>query len=146
MSNSEDEEKRNTGRYYIPIDGKLYETNEIVYKTYYKMDRRERYLEERDIKKNVITFTDLDIGTYRPEEMISDKTVDIEDEIINRIMIEAVLEAITNLEEEEKWLIQELFFCGKSEREVAEESGISRRTIGYRKNVILEKLRKIKKY
>ena len=146
MSNSEDEEKINIGRYYIPIDGKLYETNEIVYKTYYSMDRRERYLEERDIKKGVKTFTDLDIGIYRPEEMISDKTVDIEEEIINKIMIEAVLEAITNLDEEEKWLIQELFFCGKSEREVAKESDIPRRTVGYRKNVILEKLRKIKKY
>ena len=142
MSNSEDEEKINKGRYYIPIDGKLYETNEIVYKTYYKMDRRERYLEERDIKKNVITFTDLDIGTYRPEEMISDKTVDIEEEIINRIMIEAVLEAITSLEEEEKWLIQELFFCGKSERELAEDIGISKTGLHHRKLKLLSKIKK----
>lgn len=146
MNNSENEQKRKERKYYIPIDGKLYETNEIVYKTYYSMDRRERYLEERDIKKGVKTFTELNIGTYRPEEMISDRTVDIEEEIINKIMIEAVLEAITNLNEEEKWLIQELFFYGKSERKVAKESGIPRRTIGYRKNVILEKLRKTKKY
>jgi RNA polymerase sigma factor (sigma-70 family) len=143
MNNSEDEEKRKERRYYIPIDGKLYETNEIVYKTYYSMDRRERYLEERDIKEGLKTFTDLDIGTYRPEEMISDKTVDIEEEITNKIMIEAVLEAITNLDEEEKWLIQELFFYGKSERVLAKEFGVARTSIQSRKYKILKKIKKI---
>ena len=143
MSNTEDEQKGKERRYYIPIDGKFYETNEIVYKTYYSMGRRERYLEERDIKEGVKTFTDLDIGTYRPEEMISDKTVDIEEEITNKIMIEAVLEAITNLDEEEKWLIQELFFYGKSEVVLAKECGIARTTIQSRKYKILNKIKKL---
>lgn len=34
--------------YYIPVEGKLVEVEEKVYTTYYKMSRRERYLEERD--------------------------------------------------------------------------------------------------
>lgn len=145
MSNTEDEQKGKERRYYIPIDGKFYETNEIVYKTYYSMGRRERYLEERDIKEGVKTFTDLDIGTYKPEEMISDKTVDIEEEITNKIMIEAVLEAITNLDEEEKWLIQELLFYGKSERVLATECGIARTSIQSQKYKIFKKIKKIMK-
>jgi len=142
MSNTEDEQKGKERRYYIPIDGKFYETNEIVYKTYYSMGRRERYLEERDIKEGVKTFTDLDIGTYKPEEMISDKTVDIEEEITNKIMIEAVLEAITNLDEEEKWLIQELFFYGKSEREVAKDIRISKTSLHHKKLKVISKIKK----
>src|SRR6056297_1239564 len=133
MKNTDEEQDNKRKRFYIPIDGKFYETNEIVYRTYYSMDRRERYLEERDIKEGVKTFTDLNIGTYRPEEMISDKSVDIENEITNKIMIEAVLEAITILDEEEKWLIQELFFCGKSEREIAKGIGISKTGVHHRK-------------
>jgi hypothetical protein len=43
-------------RYYIPVDGKCYETTKEIYDVYYQMDRRERYLEERDIKKGVQTF------------------------------------------------------------------------------------------
>lgn len=144
MSDLDDEQ--NERRYYIPIDGKLYETNKMVYKTYYKMDRRERYLEERDVKEGVSTFSDLDVGTYRPEEMISDKSIDIEEEIAKKIMIEAVLEAMTNLDKEEKLLIQELFFYEKSEVELARESGVARTTIQSRKYKILSKIKKLIKY
>jgi len=142
MKNTDEEQDNKRKRFYIPIDGKFYETNEIVYRTYYSMDRRERYLEERDIKEGVKTFTDLKIGTYRPEEMISDKSVDIENEITNKIIIEAVLEAITILDEEEKWLIQELFFCGKSEREIAKGIGISKTGVHHRKLKTLSKIKK----
>lgn len=145
MNNSEDEQKGKERKYYIPIDGKYYETNKIVYKTYYSMSRRERYLEERDIKEGVKNFTDLNIGTYRPEEMISDKSIDIEEEITNKIMIETVLEAITILDEEEKWLIQELFFYGKSERVLAKECSVARTSIQSRKYKILNKIKKIMK-
>lgn len=43
------------------------------------------------------------------------------------------LKDILKLSEKEKWLIDELFFCGKSERELSIETGIPRRTVGYRK-------------
>ena len=33
--------------YYIPVEGKLIEVEEPVYTEYYRMSRRERYLEER---------------------------------------------------------------------------------------------------
>ena len=35
----------NQKRYFIPIDGKLYETTKEIYEVYYQMDRRERYLD-----------------------------------------------------------------------------------------------------
>ncbi len=81
-------------KYMIPVDGKLYETTEEVYRIYYKMERRERYLEERDIKKGVVNFSSLDNGNYNSEERITDRVVDIEKEVINKVKIEAVLEAI----------------------------------------------------
>ena len=113
MKNTEEDNKRK--KFYIPVDGKYYETTEEIYKVYYRMNRRERYLEERDMKKGLLNFSALDNDKYKAEEMIPDQSIDIENEITNKIMIEAVLDAITTLEEEEKWLIQELFFYGKSE-------------------------------
>lgn len=137
MKNTEEDNKRKT--FYIPVDGKYYETTEEIYKVYYRMDRRERYLEERDLKKGLLNFSALDNDKYKAEDMIPDQSIDIEDEITNKIMIEAVLDAITTLEEEEKWLIQELFFYGKSEVVVAKENGIARTTLQSRKYKLLEK-------
>jgi RNA polymerase sigma factor (sigma-70 family) len=140
---NEKEERENAEkRYYIPVDGKYYETTKEVYEVYYQMDRRERYLEERDLNKGVINFCDIDNGHYSAEEILSDKDTDIEEEVINSILIKTVLEAIMTLDEEEKWLIQELFFCGKSQRQLSKETGIPLMTITNRKKRVLKKLKK----
>jgi len=144
MKNTEEDNKRK--KFYIPVDGKYYETTEEIYKVYYRMDRRERYLEERDMKKGLLNFSALDNDKYKAEEMIPDQSIDIEDEIANKVMIEAVLDAITTLEEEEKWLIQELFFYGKSEVVVAKENGIARTTLQSRKYKLLEKIKRQLKF
>ncbi|MCF8019110.1 MAG: hypothetical protein K9L62_06825 [Vallitaleaceae bacterium] len=140
--NEKEEREKALKRYFIPIDGKYYETTKKVYEVYYQMDRRERYLEERDLNKGVINFCDIDNEDYSAEEMLSDKDTDIEEEVINSVLIKTVLEAMSLLSEEEKWLIQELFFCGKSERELTRNTGIPRKTINYRKEKALSKIRK----
>ena len=140
--NEKEERKKALKRYFIPVDGKYYETTKEVYEVYYQMDRRERYLEERDLNKGVINFCDIDNEDYSAEEILSDKDTDIEEEVINSVLIKTVLEAMSLLSEEEKWLIQELFFCGKSERELTRNTGIPRKTINYRKEKALSKIRK----
>ena len=47
-------------RYFIPIEGKLIEVEKNVYVAYYKMDRRERYLEERDKDNGVVSYNTID--------------------------------------------------------------------------------------
>lgn len=140
--NEKEKREKALKRYFIPVDGKYYETTKEVYEVYYQMDRRERYLEERDLKKGIINFGDIDNEDYSAEEILSDKDTDIEEEVINRVLIKTVLEAMSLLSEEEKWLIQELFFCGKSERELTRNTGIPRKTINYRKEKALSKIRK----
>ena len=41
--------------YYIPVEGKLVEVEEPVYTEYYRMSRRERYLEEKDKENGVMS-------------------------------------------------------------------------------------------
>jgi len=92
-----------------------------------------------------MNFSTLDNDKYSAEETISDQEIDIEEEVTNKILVEAVLEAINHLEEEEKWLIQELFFNWKSEVQLAKESGIARTTIRSRKEKVFSKIKKIVK-
>lgn len=143
MSQSNDNRVNHEKKYAIPVDGKLYETTKEIYEAYYQMDRRERYLEERDIKKGVMNFGDIDDANYSAEERIVDENTDIEAEVINKILYRAVLEAMSSLSEEEKWLIQELFFYGKSQRQLSKEQDIPLMTIHNRKEKVLEKIRKI---
>lgn len=142
MYHSDDDQKKEEKKYYIPVDGKYYETTKEIYDVYYRMGRRERYLEERDIKKGVINFSDIDNGNYSAEEILSDENTDIETDVTNKIFIETVLEAISTLDEDEKWLIQELFFYGKSERVVASDLGVSKTCLHYRKEKVIDKIRK----
>lgn len=138
MGQSNDNQKK---KYLIPVDGKLYETTKEIYEVYYQMDRRERYLEERDIKNGVMNFGDIEDAHYSAEEKIVDENIDIEMEVIDKILYRAVLEAMSSLSEEENWLIQELFFYGKTERELAADFGISKTTLHFRKNRTLQKIR-----
>ncbi len=140
MNSSENEK-----RYFIPVDGKLYETTKEIYEVYYQMDRRERYLEERDIKNGVLNFGDIDDADYAAEERIIDENADVEKEVIDQILWNAVLEAMSLLSDEENWLIQELFFYGKSEVILSKESGIARTTIQSKKYKAIEKIKKIMK-
>ena len=140
MNSSENEK-----RYFIPVDGKLYETTKEIYEVYYQMDRRERYLEERDIKNGVLNFGDIDDANYAAEERIMDENADVEKEVIDQILWNAVLEAMSLLSDEENWLIQELFFYGKSEVILSKESGIARTTIQSKKYKAIETIKKIMK-
>lgn len=140
MKESEEKSKEQK-RYYIPVDGKYYETTKEIYEVYYQMDRRERYLEERDIKKGVKTFSDISSSAYTADEIIGDVEFDVSDTAITNIYIEAVLEALSYLDGEDQSLIQELFFYGKTERELSAELGISKTALHFRKNRALERIR-----
>lgn len=145
MSHSNDDQSKKEKKYFIPVNGKLYETTKEIYEAYYQMERRERYLEERDLKNGVLNFGDIDDANYSAEEKIVDENTSIETEVIDKILYRAVLDAMSSLSEEENWLIQELFFYGKSQRQLSKEQDIPLMTIHNRKEKVLEKIRKILK-
>lgn len=66
------------------------------------------------------------------------------DEIVaDKLLLDVLLSALSELTDEERSLIDALFYQDKSEREVARETGIHRNTLSYRKNKILAKLKEI---
>lgn len=71
-----------------------------------------------------------------------DGQADVENAVLNRMLREQLYEAIRNLEEGEQYLIIQLFYEDKSERELAAELGISQKAVNKRRHKILEKLKK----
>ncbi len=67
----------------------------------------------------------------------------VEDAAVKAVMIEKMLDGLKLLSPEEQDLIEELFFKGKSERQVSAEAGIPYMTIHDRKVKILGKLKKL---
>lgn len=57
-------------------------------------------------------------------------------------MLDMLSKALSELTDEERLLIDELFYNSKSERQVAKETGIPQTTLNYQKNKIIKRLRK----
>lgn len=75
------------------------------------------------------------------EVQFRDENTNVEEAAIRAAMIKRLIESLKLLDTEEYELITALFYEGKSEREYAEQCGISRTTLQYRKYRILEKLK-----
>lgn len=67
----------------------------------------------------------------------------VEDAAVKTVMIEKMRSSLKLLTPEEQNLIEELFFKGKSEHQLARQTGIAQRTIHDRKAKILGKLKKL---
>ena len=125
-----------------------------IYKEYYKMRRRERYMEE-DIKLGRI---DIDPETGAPtfipskEDSIErlmelgadfvDEQPSIEDILCDKATLLILQEALKELNSEEQELIQALYHKNLTVREVAKQENTSHVTVIKRRDKILAKLRK----
>lgn len=67
----------------------------------------------------------------------------VEDAAVKAVLIEKMLSCLKSLSPQEQELITELFFKGKTERQVSKMTGIAQRTIHDRKTRILGKLKKL---
>jgi|LSQX01.1.fsa_nt_gb RNA polymerase sigma factor (sigma-70 family) len=126
---------------------------EEVYKEYYKMDRRRRYLEE-DIKVGRI---DIDPETgraiYIPSkedsyERLADEGVQfedgqaVEDIVCDKAILLILQEALKELDDKEQELIRDIYYREKTTREIAKENNVSQPAIVKRHKKIIDKFKK----
>ena len=138
--------------YNIYLDGIKIAVSKDVYEAFYQEWRRERYY-AYDIKHgSTYNDTENDITIYTPPkevslEALSDQGIffqdpsDVEEEVLNKIMVECLKEALKKLTDEELSLIHALFYEGLSVAETARRKGVSRKTIRKRRGKILAKLK-----
>jgi RNA polymerase sigma factor (sigma-70 family) len=125
-----------------------------VYKEYYKMKRRERYMEE-DIKVGS-SIVDPETGAvigYKPSkedsiQRLMDKGQDFADEkslediVVDKAMLLILREAMKELDRKELELIQYLYAEKMTVREAAKKMGSSHVTVMNKRDKLLDKLRK----
>ncbi len=76
------------------------------------------------------------------DEIITDETVNVEEEAVKNVMIEEMLKAIKNLPDDERDLIESLYLSGGfTEKSYGKANGMSQQTVHNKKNRILKKLR-----
>jgi DNA-directed RNA polymerase specialized sigma24 family protein len=128
--------------YKIRVKNEIVTVSKEIYTAYYKMRRRERYIEEVSMKNN-LSYDQLVELDYPIEQKMCDPQLLVEDVIIEKIMLEKLMLALEELTDCERLIINELFFNGKSERELADSMKLPRTTLQSRKNSIISKLKKI---
>ena len=141
------DKKRNGGNkmpkeYYLYVNGQRVKVSEQIYKVYWREKEHEKYLEQVDKKNHLLFFSSLDYDGHFVDNII-DESVDVEKIVEAQMMIEAVRNAISRLNAEERDVIERLYFNDETLSSVATEKKVSYQAIQWRKNNILKKLKKL---
>ena len=135
---------------YIIKNGTAVEVSDEVYKILRKWDRRIKYVEHDlketryiiDQKKETVKeIPSRDDSLDRLTALgfdFENRTADFRESVSDKIMLEQVL---AKLSDDERYLITQLFYLGRSERDLAEELGVSQYTVNRNKHKILTKLK-----
>ena len=130
--------------YYLYVNGQRVKVSEQIYKVYWREKEHEKYLEQVDKKNHLLFFSSLDHdGNF--VDNLADESVDVEKIIETQILIETVRKAMSRLNDEERDIIERLYFNDETLSSVARSKKVSYQAIQWRKNNILKKLKVILK-
>ena len=128
--------------YYLYAKGKAVPVSEEVYKAYWKITGHEKYLQRKDWKHNVISFSVLDHDGHFVDNIIDEK-IDLEKIVEVKMRIEELHRALNTLTKEERELMEAIFYKEESLRSISRREKVTHQAISGRRDRILEKLRKI---
>ncbi|WP_165627351.1 sigma-70 family RNA polymerase sigma factor [Streptococcus equi] len=126
--------------YYLYVRGRKVKVSEDIYKVYWREREHEKYLEQVDRKNHLLFFSQLDHDGHFVDNIV-DESVDVEKIVETQRMIEAVRNAISKLNDEERDIIERLYFNDESLSSIARGKKVSYQAIQWRKNNILKKLK-----
>lgn len=129
-------------KYMIKIQGRLIEVSEDVYYAYFRMERQERWQEEKKQVHEVVSYDALDNGETIGAEAIPDLTSPSMEELaIAKELNNRLHHAVEALPKAERELIQAIYFEGQTEEDYGKRTGMSQTGISYRRRKILSKLK-----
>ena len=126
--------------YYLYVNGQKVKVSEQIYKVYWREREHEKYLEQVDKKNHLLFFSSLDHDGHFVDNIVNE-SVDVEKIVETQMMIEAVRNAISRLNAEERDIIERLYFNDETLSSVARSKKVSYQAIQWRKNNILKKLK-----
>ena len=127
--------------FYLYVNGQRGKVSEDIYKVYWREKEYEKYLDQVDRKNHLLLFSSLDHDGHFYENIV-DEDIDVEKIVETQMMIEAVRNAISRLNAEERDIIERLYFQDETVRSVARLKSITHPALIKKRNKILAKLKK----
>ena len=130
---------------FIPIQGCLLEVVREQYTDFYRDKERWRYLQKLDADNSLMSLEAIENADDSGNgfEFIADETVDVAETVVRRMMLDKLKSSLTLLSEEERTLIQQHFYEGKSQVELSRIYGINQSSVSRHIMKILQKLKKL---
>ena len=129
-------------KYMIRIQGDLIEVSADVYYAYFRMERQERWQEEKKQEHGVMSYDALDNSeTVGAENVVDVVAPSMEEQTIARELNDRLHHAVEALPKADRDLIRAIYYDGQTEKEYAESTGMSQTGISYRLRKILSKLK-----
>ncbi len=126
--------------YFIFIEGIKVIVSEEIYKAYWKETNKENYLRQLDRKNQLFCFSDFDHDGNFVSNLV-DTSVDVEKIVEAKMRIESLNKALMSLNEEEREIINALYFRDESTRTVASNVGLHQTSLLRKRNRILKKFK-----
>lgn len=124
--------------YYIYVQGEQVSVSHEIYCAYYEEYDHERYLDKRG-RQREISF-DLLQEQGNLFHYVGKQEEALDCQIVEKERLGQLYQALKQLDDEERWLIEKLYFYEYTEKETAVILGVSRQAVNKRKQKILKKL------
>ena len=130
-----------TIKHHWKINGRIYEVSKKQRQRFKKeYDRHKRLMAaKKDV--TVLSLDAIEEQGSMKDIFLADLTVNIEDEIIDKLMIKKLNTVLERLPDDEKQLIDLLYSKRKTIREAATAMGISKSVLSEKKDKVLRKLK-----
>ena len=125
---------------YIWLDGVKVSVTEEVYRTKIRAEWREA--KQNEVRKQRESSLDF-MCEHDFDGQACGNQPSVDEIVAEKLLLDELYAALDELTDDERSLIDALFFDEKSERTVASERGVKRNTVVYHRNKILGKLKNI---
>ncbi len=132
------------GRHFIDMDDVVLEASETDARSFKAEKNHSYYIQAQEEGWSTLSIYAIeDEYGCSGEEVVRDETQDVEAEVIMRIERKALLSALSHLDTESRRVIHALYLADvrKTERELAQERGVSQVAIHKQKKKILSTLK-----
>ncbi|MDO4566472.1 MAG: hypothetical protein Q4B42_04000 [Oscillospiraceae bacterium] len=135
-------------RFYIIVDKQLVETNCEIYEVYSKSIRRERYVGAEQSQGRVLSLEAMAEDEMKLEHVCFEVIESGEEVLLNHLeqkehmqLLCCLRRAIRRLSDDDRELIEALYFKGVGVREYARQKGVFDRAIRKRRDKILREIK-----
>lgn len=104
---------------------------------YEQMDEEEKRVNRKETRRHQSLETLVEGGFQ-----IADPDSDIEETLIKQHDIDRLYRALAVLTDDQKWLVEQVFYCGRKQSEIAVELGVCKQALNNRITRVIKKIKK----